>query len=130
MRLSRVLILLAAVIAALAMAVPALALDWSATGAAAMSETFTPLDGRPVVVRQVTLHLSAAGGAGDLTITLDSAKGAAYDTVIYSKDMTTVTDISRDDLPAIYLNAGDKLVFAWANAGSKTWGLSVVYEWR
>lgn len=83
-------------------------------------------------VEQLALHTNPAGGAGSLTVTVDSAAGAAYDTLVYTKSMVGVTDVvwravPYNDSPLI-LKAGDKLAVAWANAGGATWGLTIT--WR
>lgn len=73
------------------------------------------------------LNLSAApGGADVFSIQLDSAKGAAYDVVIYSNDLDGETDVDY-----IYPNRevpfeeGDILRIAWPNLGNRTFGLEV-----
>jgi hypothetical protein len=72
------------------------------------------------------LHLSAAEAAGEtLTLTAGSKRGTAWDTLVYSKLMTDVTDIiyfPHEDLP---MSGGESLKFAWANTGAKTWGLEM-----
>ena len=74
-------------------------------------------------------HLSAAGGAGNLTVTLDSIFGAAYNCVLLTQDMTAVTDLVwSPDKDSGALAVGDKLVIEWANAGAKTYGLEVIWS--
>jgi len=72
--------------------------------------------------------LSAAGGAGNMTITINRAAGAAYDLVIATQDMTAVVDYHLIPTRPIYLFAGDTLDVAWANAGTKTYGLEIIYR--
>lgn len=96
------------------------------TGSAAISYSLDK--DRVILVKQVRLHLSAAGGAGDLTITLNSALGAAYDVNIVTEDMTLVTDLiwnPNGDL--FYLAPDDTLDIAWANANTRTYGLEILY---
>lgn len=96
------------------------------TASAAINESIDP--GKAGQLHEFRIHLNAVGGAGDLTITLDAAAGAAYDTVLMTQDMTTVTDLVwQPDMP-IYFDAGDKLVVAWANAGAKTYGYELKYS--
>jgi len=97
----------------------------NATGAAAVSQTITFTD--DVELREFRIHLSAAGGAGNLTITLDSVLGAAYDAVLLTQDMTSVVDYVWRPSPGPMFMVGDKIVIAWANAGEKTYGLEVIW---
>jgi hypothetical protein len=98
----------------------------AATGAAAVSMTVTP--GVAAEIEQVMIHLSAAGGAGNLTITIDNGTGAAYDTVVLTQDMTAVIDLPWIPPKALRLKATDSLVIAWANAGTKTYGIEVCWS--
>jgi len=100
-----------------------------ATGAVAMSETLTP--GYAFELKEVRLHLSAAGGTAseNFTITEDAYEGAAYDAVHFSYDMETASDVvqtyyNREK----HFGSGDALVFAFANANTRTWGLKVIYK--
>lgn len=98
----------------------------SATGAAAINKTVTfssMFESRLVTVR---VHLSAAGGAGDLTVTLDSHLGSAYDVVLFRQDMTAVTDLNwmPEKCP---IHKDDSIVIAWANASTRTYGLEVIW---
>lgn len=96
------------------------------TGSAAISYTLTMT--QDVLWEEFNIHLSAAGGAGTLTITLDANAGAVYDVVLFSQSMVAETDvIYRPERPRA-LVAGDKLVIAWANANSRTYGLEL--QWR
>lgn len=72
------------------------------------------------------LHLSAADTNGEtLTLTSDADKGASWDTLVYSKIMTGVTDIIYfPDIP-IPFQRKDILKFAWTNTGAKTWALEI-----
>lgn len=96
------------------------------TGTAAINESIDP--GKAGQLHEFRIHLNAAGGAGDLTITLDAAAGAAYDTVLMTQDMTLVTDLVwQPDMP-LYFDNGDKLVIAWANGSGRTYGLEVKFN--
>lgn len=96
-----------------------------ATGAAAIASTLEP--GQQFQLDELRVHLSAVGGAGSLTLTVDAAAGAAFDTVLLTQDMTAVTDLHfLPELP-IRLDKGDKLVVAWANASARTYGLELVW---
>jgi len=97
-----------------------------ATGAAAIASTLAP--GVAWQLESIRVHLSAAGGAGDLTATIDHGSAAAYDVVLLTQDMTAVVDLVwSPDRPMEFL-AGDELDIAWANTGTKTYGLEIVFK--
>lgn len=81
-------------------------------------------------LEQINVHLNAAGGAGNLTATIDAAAGAVYDAVILTQDMTAITDLVYIPDRPVLLENGDKLVIAWANAGNKTYGVEVRHSTR
>jgi hypothetical protein len=77
------------------------------------------------------LHLSAAPTTSEsLTVTLDSGIAAAYDSVIYSRDLTV------GSLTDLYVEFGDNFVFestdhldvAWTNTDVRTYGIVAVCE--
>jgi hypothetical protein len=77
---------------------------------------------------EVRVHLDGAGGAGDLTVAVDSEQGAEYDTVLKTQDMTAVTDLMYQPDHPFYLDVGDKIKVEWANAGDKAYGITLIYE--
>jgi hypothetical protein len=96
----------------------------AATGAIAL--TVNPE--RAWQLEEICVHLSAAGGAGNLTAILDANAGAAYDVVILTQDMTSITDlVYAPERPLVFEN-GDKLVVAWANASNRTYGVEVKHK--
>lgn len=96
-----------------------------ATGSGALSYTFS--EGIACKVTEIELHLNAVGGAAEsFTATKDDATGATYDVNYITQDMNTKQDLVNTDQHK--LEAKDKIVFAWANSGGKTWGLTVKYE--
>jgi len=96
------------------------------TGSAAIASTLAP--GTAWQLESIRVHLSAAGGAGDLTATIDNGTGPVYDIVILTQDMTTVTDlIWAPERPMEFL-PDDELDIAWANAGGKTYGLEIIFK--
>lgn len=96
------------------------------TGAAAIATTIAP--GYKWTLREIRVHLSAAGGAGDLTATIDSGTNAAYDIVVLTQDMTSVLDLVwQPDAPMIF-DKDDELEIAWANSSTRTYGLEVIYS--
>ncbi len=97
-----------------------------ATGAAAIAVTLAPAT--RFRIREIRIHLSAAGGAGNLTVTVNAADGAAYDTVLLTQNMTAVTDyLYKPDYP-LQFESGDEVDIAWANGGTKTYGLVIIYD--
>lgn len=79
---------------------------------------------------EVRLHLDAAGGAGDFTVTLQSRLGSAYNTVFNTQDMSSATDEHYQPTRPLQFEKGDKLLLAWANANSRQWGLEVGFATR
>ena len=96
------------------------------TGAVAIASTLAP--GVAWQLESVRIHLSAAGGAGDFTATLDHGTGAAYDIVLLTKDMTTTTDYVWHTERPMEFDADTELDFAWANANTRTYGLEVIWK--
>lgn len=97
-----------------------------ATGAAAIATTLAP--GRAFQLLEIRIHLSAAGGAGNLTVTVDANAGAAYDLNIITQDMTAVTNLIWQPTYPMHFDSGDEIDFAWLNAGTKTYGLEVKFS--
>ena len=100
----------------------------TATGSGNISSTTSP--GRPFALESVTLHLSAAGGANDLTVSLDANAGAEYDVVLFTQDMTSVTDLVWQPDRPIECAEDDKIVVTWTNASSRDYGLTVRWAGR
>jgi len=98
-----------------------------ATGTAAIATSLTPTG--PTELVCVKLHLSAAGGSAEnFTVTVNSATDAVYDTVLFSQDMTTVTDLCWvPDRPIPIVN-NDVIDFAYANSNTRTYGLEIIYR--
>jgi hypothetical protein len=97
-----------------------------ATGGVAIASTLAP--GKAWQLESIRLHLSAAGGAGDFTATLDHGAGAAYDLVIATQDMTTTTDYVWHTERPMEFDADTELDFAYANANTRTYGLEVIWK--
>jgi len=96
-----------------------------ATGAGALALTIAP--GKPWVLLEVRVHLSAAGGAGNLTATMDAGAGAAYDCVLLTQDMTSAVNVLWQPTRPHAFGSTDELDFAWANASERTFGIEVIY---
>lgn len=101
---------------------------YETAAAGAIAYTFAP--GKSVHIREVRLHLSAAGGAAEsFTMKSDSALGAAYDIQHASQDMNALTDyVFRPTNGFLFLAKGDELDFAWANSNNRTWGLEILFS--
>ena len=97
-----------------------------ATGAAAIASTLAP--GVAWQLEEIRVHLSAVGASGNFTATVDNESGAAYDEVLVTQDMTAVTDYIWHPTRPKEFKAGDEVDFAWANAGTKTYGLEVIWK--
>lgn len=98
----------------------------SATGAAAVAMVVNPAV--EAKIEQMIIHLSAAGAAGDLTVTLDNGTGAAYDAILLTQSMVSVVDYVWIPARSIYLKATDHLDIVWANASNRTYGIEVVWS--
>jgi len=98
-----------------------------ATGSAAIATSFTFTTG-PVWLDEIRLHLSAAGGAANMTITINRGAGAVYDLVIVTQDMTAVVNYHYIPTRPIFLYADDTLDIAWANGSSRTYGLEILHR--
>lgn len=97
--------------------------DTAETGAIAL--TIDP--GVPFRLIAIKVHLSAVGGAGNLTVTTDANAGATYDAVLALQDMTAIVDYVYVPANPIPFADGDKVVIAWANAVNKTYGIEAFW---
>ena len=100
-----------------------------ATGAAAISSTTAAA--AEFKLLKVVCHFSAAPTTSeDYSITLDSAAGAAYDTVLFSTDPSTssATDIVFEPEGVANLKSGDEIVVAYTNTDTRTYGVSIYYQ--
>jgi len=96
------------------------------TGTGNIAVTVDP--GKAFALLEVRLHLGAAGGANSFTVSVDSAEGSAYDTLLKTQDMSSATDVAFiPTRPHVFTN-GDKIACAWTNASSILWGLEVIWE--
>lgn len=72
------------------------------------------------------IHLSAAPTtAENFVITVDDARGSAYDTVILTKPMATLTDYVWIPDKPIRFNINDLLVCTYTNTDTKTLGIEM-----
>lgn len=102
------------------------------SGACAIAYTFEATE--PTQLIRADLIFSAAQeDATAITMTLDSARGAAFDALYFSATPSTAegsTQYFQVWPPLVesplYLEPGDKLIFAYANADSDTFGIRMV----
>ena len=102
-----------------------------ATGAVAVATSIKPPSGTAFQLYGFYLNLSSAPTTSEnFTVTLDSGGGAAYDTNIYTRDLTvgSVTDVVKMFDEPIICTGGDEIDFAWANTDTRTYGLTII--WR
>lgn len=72
------------------------------------------------------IHLNSASATSEnLTVTIDSGLGAAWDVLVYSQDMNTVQDLLYYPEKEIPMAAADILKFAWTNTNGELFGLKV-----
>jgi hypothetical protein len=101
------------------------------TGAAGLATSCTVPVGDTYRVHSVTLHLNAAPTTSeDFTITLDADAGAAYDTLLYSLDLSTAstTDLLWQPDAPLFLEGGDALDVAYTNTDTGTYGVQITVE--
>ena len=97
-----------------------------ATGSSAIASTLAP--GCAWQLEEIRIHLSAVGGAGDFTATLDHGTGTAYDILVYTIDLTALTDHIWHCERPMEFDALTEIDFAWANASGRTYGLEVIFK--
>jgi len=95
-------------------------------GAGAIAHNLAPAT--QFQLNEVRVHLDIVGGAGDLTITLNAAAGAAYDQVLLTQDMTAVLDLILLPVQPHDFVAGDEIDVAWPNVNDRTYGLDVIWS--
>ena len=67
--------------------------------------------------KRITLYFDAAPVAEEnITVTLDSAQGAAYDTVLRTYDPVGQTSVSLENIDGLLV--GDKLLVSYANTNT------------
>lgn len=101
----------------------------SKTGAAAIAYTLTPYFAFELLSVRIKLDV-APTTSENFTITVDANGGAVHDVVICSDDLATHTSYiwPVQSIGNLHFEAGDKLLFAWTNTDTKTWGLQVKYR--
>lgn len=99
------------------------------TGAAAIDVDYAP--GSAFWLESVTLNLSAAPTTSqNFTIVLDAGDGAAYDTTLYSGDLSVlgggVTDLVYQPALEMLFESTDALDVDWTNSDGRTYGIRIV----
>jgi len=103
-----------------------MALHLYETGNGALSYT-TDID-RAWQLEEVRIHLSANGGAGTFTVTIDSAQGEAYDLELATNDMSADDDYQYQPTRPMFMAPGDQVKVTYPNAQTKTYGLEIIYR--
>ena len=98
-----------------------------ATGAGAISESFTPAG--EVLLYGAWLHLSAAGGAvEDYLIFIDSGTNALYDINLNTSAMNLLVNVAWIPDTPVAIAIGDVVDFTYTNTNARTWGLEYIYR--
>lgn len=99
-----------------------------ATGAAALSETYTA--NSPFYFDGVTFHLSAVPSTSEnFLVTLTAVDGSTYSTILYSVDIATegVSNVSwQPDGGPLLCEAGDTITVTYTNTDTGTYGLRIL----
>lgn len=95
-------------------------------GSSTLSHTVT--FGCPAHFDEARLRLNSASSVTeDFTITLDSVDGSSHDVLMYKQNMASAQDIIATGTEETRFEAGDAIIFDWANTDSITYGLEVRY---
>ena len=103
-------------------------LKLNTTGAAAIAATMTVPASATYRLISVTMHADAAATTSEnFTITLDANAGAAYDTLLYSLDLSaaSTTDLVWYPDEMLLLEGGDAIDVAFANTDTDTYGVQI-----
>lgn len=98
------------------------------TGAAAIAATLTVPASATYQLISVTMHADAAATTSEnFTITLNANAGAAYDTLLYSLDLSAASTVDLVWYPdePLYLEGGDAIDVAFANTDTDTYGVQI-----
>ena len=98
------------------------------TGAAAIATSLTVPAGQSYQLVSVSLKYSAAPTTSEnLTVTLNTNAGAAYDTVLYTVDPSVgaITSLLWQPDEPLYLEGGDAVDVAYTNTDTRTYGVQI-----
>lgn len=104
-------------------------LKFKFTGSATIASAIAVPAGQVYKLESMTLHLDGNPTTSEnLTVTMDANEGAAYDTILFSQDLSvgTVVDLLWFPDGLLYFEGGDEIAFAFANTETNTYGLQVV----
>lgn len=97
------------------------------TGSEAVAISFNPAVDM-WALKEVRYHSANLGASGNMTIAIDSGEGSVYDTKLYVVDMTSTSDIVYQPSLPILLKSTDNITITWTNAGTKTYGIELIYS--
>ena len=100
----------------------------SVTGAAAIAASLTVPASATYQLVSVTMHADAAATTSEnLTITLNANAGAAYDTLLYSLDLSAASTVDLVWYPdePLLLEGGDAVDVAFTNTDTDTYGVQI-----
>jgi len=103
----------------------------NATGWTPLADSLVVPTGQTYRLISVTLHMSAAPTTSEnFTVTLDANAGAAYDTLLYSLDLSvsSVTNLLWQPDEPLLLEGGDAIDVAYANTDGRTYGVQITAE--
>ena len=101
----------------------------TATGSAAIAASMAAPSGQARRLVSVGVHFGVApAAAGSLTVTLDAAAGAAYDTLLQSASMVGVTDWLWLPEQELILMPDDAVAVVYANADGRTYGVHITLK--
>jgi len=98
------------------------------TGAAAIAASLTVPASATYQLISVTMHADAAATTSEnLTITLNANAGAAYDTLLYSLDLSAASTVDLVWYPdePLLLEGGDAVDVAFTNTDTDTYGVQI-----
>jgi len=103
----------------------------SETGSGAIAISVTKR--HPFKVAEVRLTLGAtATDLGDMSVSIDSRMGSAYDHELAApdtnEDLATVTSWRYADPVPTIIFPGDALKVTWPNTGNKSWAVEILGE--
>lgn len=92
-----------------------------------LAETLAPAEAWEI--REIRLHLFAAGGTGTFKATLNSAVSSRHDMVLTSQAMSGLEDYHVTFAEGeVLFRRGDELDFSWENPLGRVYGLEVRYK--
>ncbi len=78
-------------------------------------------------MHELRLHLDAAPAGTDI-ITATVEASTAFETLLLSEDMDTLTDLHWIPNAPLYFQAGQGLLIEWTNVDDVTYGIEVIID--